>query len=85
MKIHLAVVRRALFGDGQLTTSRCGRLNAASLDGMNITADEGAVSCRFCLRRMETSRRLRAVKERREAGNKDTHCPAWAPREEADG
>lgn len=70
MKIHLTRVRKAPFGEGILTTSLCGRLNAASTDGMNISDIETEVTCRFCLRRMEISARLRAAKAAREASQK---------------
>ena len=49
MRIHLSVVRPAPFGDGTLTRSLCGRLNAACRDGMNLTHKPEEVTCKFCL------------------------------------
>ena len=55
MKLHLSVTRPA-FG-GSLTTSLCGRLNAASRDGMNLTGNESEVTCQYCIKRMEANTR----------------------------
>lgn len=51
MKTHMYVTRRNAFG-GTTTSSLCGRLNAASADGMNITGDRKQVTCGFCLKLM---------------------------------
>lgn len=49
MKTHFAKTRRNAFG-GETTSSLCGRLNAASVDGMNITGEAAEVTCAFCKR-----------------------------------
>ena len=63
MKLHTGRQHPNRFG-GTTTTTLCGRTNAACSDGMNIADDDG-VTCRFCLRQMEITRRLRAAKKRR--------------------
>jgi hypothetical protein len=57
MKIHRQVTRPAPFSGGMLTTSMCGRLNAASKDGMNLTTNPGEVTCAFCLQKMAALKR----------------------------
>ena len=47
MKIHLAV--SASYADGRtMTTTLCGRMNAASSEGMNSTEKHEGVTCAFC-------------------------------------
>lgn len=48
MAVHLLKVRRTPFGAGELRGSLCGRLNASSTDGMNVTDNEAEVTCHFC-------------------------------------
>lgn len=48
------------------TTTLCGRMNRANPDGMNIAANDATVTCRFCLKQMETAARLRAAREARQ-------------------
>lgn len=55
--IHLLKVRPAPFGAGLLRSSACGRLNAASVDGMNVTDIPAEVTCKFCLARMAANER----------------------------
>lgn len=50
MKVHKAKAFRRWGGVG--TTSLCGRLNAGSRDGMNVTDADNEVTCAFCLKRM---------------------------------
>lgn len=52
MKVHLARVEQNRLG-GYTTGSWCRRTNARSTDGMNTTEDQGAVTCKFCLKLME--------------------------------
>lgn len=65
MKVHKVKVSQ-WFG-GERRSSLCGRLNARSADGMNVTDDDCEVTCRFCLRNMEITQRLRAAKAGRAA------------------
>ena len=51
MVTHARRVRPNAFG-GTSNGSLCGRLNAASRDGMNITDDRIKVTCKFCLSRL---------------------------------
>ena len=62
MKIHYAKTRPAPFGKGTLTSSLCGKLNAGSRDGMNITPDRAEVTCSYCLKRLEAMDRREALK-----------------------
>jgi len=47
MKMHLARIRSNRYG-GFNTGSLCGRLNAKSEDGMNLTDKADEVTCKFC-------------------------------------
>lgn len=46
-------------------TTLCGRMNAASVDGMNVADTDAGVTCKFCLRQMEITRRLKATADKR--------------------
>lgn len=48
---HKDKQRRNAFG-GMTFTTLCGRMNAASADGMNIADTDEQVTCKFCLRLM---------------------------------
>lgn len=65
MVLHKSKVRPNAFG-GTTYTTACGRTNIRSVDGMNIADSDRMVSCKFCLRAMEITRRMRAAKEARE-------------------
>lgn len=47
MKLHQALRFKNRFG-GMTFTTLCGRMNAASPDGMNIAATPAEVTCLFC-------------------------------------
>lgn len=51
MKIHKAISGPGSFG-GTLTTTLCGRMNNASQDGMNSSAESNQVTCGFCLKKL---------------------------------
>ncbi len=59
MVIHKAVVREIeRFGaKATLTTTLCGRMNGACRDGLNSSANDAEVTCKFCLRRMAATLR----------------------------
>lgn len=53
MKVHLVKITRGFWGsDSTKTGSLCGRLNNASVDGMNVTDKRRDVTCKFCLKLM---------------------------------
>jgi hypothetical protein len=58
VKVHLYRVAR--LAGMTFTGSLCNRLRTTA-DGMNLTSDEKAVTCAFCLRRMKR----RAANEKR--------------------
>lgn len=65
MKVHkLKVTSR---WGGTMSGSVCGRLNSACADGMNVSDKDAEVTCRFCLRDMEITKRLREAKAKRES------------------
>lgn len=49
IKIHMHRTYERM--GGQVNTTLCGRMRCTS-DGMNLTTDEDAVTCAFCLRRL---------------------------------
>lgn len=54
MKLHASkIIKRANY---TRTTTLCGRMNAASQDGMNIADDPRNVSCKLCLKKLATTR-----------------------------
>lgn len=56
MKLHKHKNRPNRFG-GTTYTTLCGRMNAASSDGMNVAETEAEVTCKFCLRIMAAAPR----------------------------
>lgn len=64
MKLHKSrVIERPNF---TRTTTLCGRANRGCSDGLNIADDDAGVTCKFCLKQMETTARLRAAREARQ-------------------
>jgi hypothetical protein len=61
MAVHFSKVRPSAFG-GTSYGSLCGRLNAASLDGMNVTGSEAEVTCKFCLKALVAARVRQALR-----------------------
>lgn len=51
MILHKSKNRPNKFGGTNYGTL-CGRMNAASSDGMNVADSDDKVTCKFCLKRM---------------------------------
>jgi hypothetical protein len=54
MKQHKSNMKENRFG-GWSNRTLCGRSNRASSDGMNVAATDAEVTCKFCLKLMESA------------------------------